>query len=67
MNNLSTMITKTRETKDQRYLSVGNLATSSIAKSRGYVRKKGRPWTKKEHMTFAPKLGEQMGKKNRCF
>ncbi|KAH7677140.1 hypothetical protein IHE45_07G062700 [Dioscorea alata] len=67
MNNLSTMIIKTREAKDQRYLSDGNLATSSKAKSRGYVRKKGIPWTTGEHMTFGPKLGEKMGKKNRCF
>ncbi|KAH7692604.1 Myb domain plants domain-containing protein [Dioscorea alata] len=61
MNNLST-ITKIREAKDQGYLYDGlNIATSSKAKSRGYVRKKGRPWTTEEHMTFLIGM-ERLGK-----
>ncbi|KAM0945535.1 putative transcription factor MYB-HB-like family [Dioscorea sansibarensis] len=60
MSNLST-ITNTREAKDQGYLSDGNLAMLSKAKSRGYVRKKGRPWTTEEHMTFLIGM-ERLGK-----
>ncbi|XP_039126404.1 transcription factor MYBS2-like [Dioscorea cayenensis subsp. rotundata] len=62
LNNLSTITIKPREAKHQGYLSDGlNIATSSKAKSRGYVRKKGRPWTTEEHMTFLIGM-ERLGK-----